>query len=88
MHTFCEYVPAYLQAGAGLEAYVLMYRLEQAFLRATRQESRVPESYAAKIGGEVVEEVEELVRIRMEQLRGHDPSEQEGPGWQTISVCE
>ena len=67
---------------------MLMYRLEQAFLRATRQESRVPVSYAAKIGGEVVEEVEELVRIRMEQLRGHDPSEQEGPGWQTISVCE
>ena len=27
---FCEYVPAYVQARAGLEASVLMYRLEQA----------------------------------------------------------
>ena len=30
MHTFCEYVPAYVQARAGLEASVLMYRPEQA----------------------------------------------------------
>ena len=63
---------------------MLMCRLEQAFWRATRQESRVPEPYAAQIDGEVVEDVEELVRIRMQQLRGHDSLKQEVPGWQNL----
>ena len=34
MHTLCEYVPAYVQTRAGLEAYVLMCRLEQALVSA------------------------------------------------------